>query len=178
MAPTPPLFVEDLETLKAELRLNGIASDADAGAILNSAILEVRLGLIRELTKSRIDTIRETAFNEEPSTNEEVLRALGNTVETTWVRIVLMDTLPSLFLDSSGDAEQVWNEEGLFRGESTATLDDKRRRLWRKVQEDLELLRGDESIGAETSVRATTLEPDPPYTPQQKLPGSSAGIVL
>lgn len=165
-----PLFHADLPSLKATLRLSGLGAGTDADAILESAILTVRTGFYREFGKARVDEIVAMPVEAAPNTDNGIVRATARVTEQMWVRVALIDSMPMLFADASADTG--WNDEGAFRDDpsSRETL---RSRLWRQVVENFDLLRGNEAIGGETSVLATTFEPDETTLIS---PGQSAGV--
>ena len=166
-----PLFHADLPSLKATLRLSGLGAGTDADAILESALLTVRTGFYREFGKARIDEIVAMPVEATPNTDAGILRATARVTEQMWVRVALIDSMPMLFADASADTG--WNDEGTFR-DDPATRETLRARLWRQVVENFELLRGSSAIGNETTVAATTFEPD-----ESTLigPGQSAGVL-
>jgi hypothetical protein len=113
--PSAPLFVADTATLQARLRLTGLPSGADGTALLQEAMTRVRAGFYRRLGVSRVDTILETDFEDDPVSAEEVLRSSANSAEVRWTYIVLLDLMPTLFMDASGATQETWNTEGAFR---------------------------------------------------------------
>lgn len=161
---TVPLFVADLDTLKAKLRLSGVAAPSGAEEIINEAILTVRAGFYRDLGKSRIDTLLAISFTETPETNDEILRATASLTEVKWVRSELIRTLPMLFMDGNAQQAQIYHDEAAFRDASQRQLDAERERLLADVRDNLDVLSGDESIGSEVRrIRIGTVEPD--YAP-------------
>lgn len=112
---TSPTFVADVASLQSALRLSGLPAGEDGMAILNSAVLRVRTGFIRRLGAGRVAEIQAIMFEEDPEDDEQTLRASANECEIKWVRLHLLQTMPSLFMDNSGQTEEIWNTEGAFR---------------------------------------------------------------
>jgi hypothetical protein len=158
---TAPLFVADLATLKKKLRLSGVPPDpsVDADALIDEAILAVRLGFYRELGIATVALLQATAFNPAPSTDADIRRALANTTEVNWVRLELMPRMPWLWSDSSGEAQKIWNEEAPFREKGAPTFKGLQERLEKDVQDALDILSGREALGEETGIHAFTGEP-------------------
>ncbi len=156
---TSPLFLTDLATLKAKLRLSGVAATSDADDIINEAILTVRSGFYRELGGPRVTSLLALPFTESPATNDEILRAVANTTELKWIRVELFRTMPLSFMDGNADQNQVFQDEALFRDTSQHQLDQERVRLESDIQQNLDLLRGIEDIASEATIRVATICP-------------------
>lgn len=108
-----PLFIKDRPTLLDSLRLTG--TDESSGQQIDDAILEARQGIYEELGSERVTAIVGYTRSNTPSTTNELVRSKAETVERKWVRAILMRTMPTFFLQGSGQSQQVWNEEGLLR---------------------------------------------------------------
>jgi hypothetical protein len=151
---TDPLFVADLATLKKSVRLSGVPdSREDTLAILNEAILKARLDFNRRLGQQRVSQLAAIAFTENPATEDEILRALAGQVETKIVYVQLLRKLPNLFMDASGAAQRIWNEEAPFRERGPTTLDKEIHRLENEIEEDMEVLAEDEAMPDETTIK-------------------------
>jgi len=158
---TNPLFVADLATLKAQLRLSGMPSSAtDALAILDESILRARLVFYRRLGQQRVGVLLATVYNANPSSEDEVLRALANTTETKVVYSELLRKLPNQWMDASGDANRRWNEEAPFRERGPTGAQQEIQRLLDEIEEDMEILAGEESIGEESQFKTFNGTPD------------------
>jgi hypothetical protein len=153
---TAPLFVADLATLKSKIRLSGVAAANDAEDIINEAILTVRSGFYRELGAARTAVLVALPFNESPTTENEILRAVANITEVKWVRLELMRTLPTMFKDGTAEQNQIFQDEALFRDTTQQQLDADRLLCEQQIAENLDLLRGDESLGTESTIRVAT----------------------
>lgn len=163
-----PLFIADMTTLKTTLRLEG-AKSAGALAAIDNAVLEVRLGFYRKLDVSRVAVLVALTYSDAPTTKDGVLRALANSTEVKWVRLLLLRQFTSLFLDGSAVKQQAWNDETGFSSLSEQARRDEIKRLEDEINDALEILLGDEALGAETKVNAATIEPE--YYPD--LPGAT-----
>ena len=162
---TAPLFVANLATLKAQLRLSGLDATADSASMLNRAILTVRLNFMRHLGAARVTEIVALAFSESPVSENEITRAVANVTETDWVRYELMAVLPTLFQDSSGSAQDIWNHEAPFRRQGQSDIARMREELMSEIEQNLIQLAGDESLGEEDSIaQGGVIDPeeDPP----------------
>ena len=153
-----PLFVTDMTTLKAALRLTGAAA-SDAVAMINQAVLDARLGFIRRLGLSRCDTIAAVTFDDSPDTELEVLKALAVSTEIKWVRLNLMRVLPTAFMDGSAPT-QTWNQEAPFRSASRSDLSTEMQKLESEIGEALDLLEGEDAIADEKTINGTSIGPD------------------
>lgn len=112
-----PLFVADLDTLKAKLRLGGMGA-AGGEAVLAQAIEDVRLGFYDEVTglgKSLVDTLLAIAYVENATTASALKRTRANSVEVAWVKWLLMQRMPTVFMDGGHITHEMWNEEPIAR---------------------------------------------------------------
>lgn len=157
-----PLFVADMTTLRARLRLSGVPDSSDAMNVIDSAVQTVRTGFYTELGTERVAEIAAFASTDTPTAENEVLRTVAEGAEVKWVRYELMHLLPVLFIDGSGQREQAWNDEGAFRAANGAGIERMRQALRAEIDKALDLLSGDTEIGERTSVRSATI--DPPCT--------------
>lgn len=165
-----PLFVLDMATLKAALRLSGAAA-TDASAIINMAVKTVRVKFYQELGGSRVAAILAMSRSDTPSTDDEVMRGTAESCEALWVKHRLLQDLPTVFMDGSGSVQQQWNEEGLLRDASPANMAIFSEKVYKEVQAMLDYLRGDEE-DTEGGVTASSLGP-PARNPA---PGTRTGV--
>lgn len=161
---TAPLFVADLPTLKTKLRLSGVSDDpsVDASAMIDESILAVRTKFYARLGITKVAALVAITFVPAPSTEPEILRAVANTCEVNMVRLELMDRLPWLWSDSSGEAQKAWNEEAPFREKGSVTFQALREELMQEIEEALSLLEGSEVIGEEQGIKAFDGRPECP----------------
>jgi len=155
-----PVFVADNTTLLSKLRLSSLQTTSDAYEIYEEALLETRVGFIRRLGNSRVATIQGYSFSETPTTENENIRLIANVSEVKWVRSVLMRTLSTRFLDSSGGELHDMQLEAAFRSTGGFEREQELKRLKEELEQMLQLLEGHESVAAETTYHITTLEPN------------------
>ena len=141
---TDPLFVPRA-TLVANLRLSEAtaAAQPETVALIDRAILQARLVLLRQLGSSLVAQLQNIARNEiDPETEDEQRRMIAETLEIDSVLLVLSETMPQLFQDAGAKALQVWNDEGTFRGQSHELLEDFRETVRGRIRWALEQLLG------------------------------------
>ena len=166
-----PLFAPDLAALQASLRLTAVKS-GDALAIIDDAVREVRLGFTRRLGATAVAAL--VAIDYDPTattatTADEIRREIANLTEIAWVRKLLLERLPTIFRDSSGDAALTWQTDGLTREAGEEQRRSLIASLSAQVEEGFEALLGDDEADAAT-FSATTFEPDDDKNPA---PGDS-----
>lgn len=156
-----PLFIVDEATLKMKLRLSAVPSSAtDTEAIFDEAILRARVRFYRELGVARTNAIVALVFTETPTTEDEVIRALANTVEVKMVYCALLSLLPNTFMDASGDVNHRWNEEAPTRERGSFELSDELRRCEGEIANGLQEL-ADPDLGDCDIVQVFDGTPDP-----------------
>lgn len=155
-----PTFVADLDTLRQRLRLSGLADDSDAQVMFEQAVKIARSTFHRRLTHARVVIIQAYTATDTPATDNEYIRALAEETEVKIVRRELLLTMPSLFMDSAGDAQEIWDREAPFRGTSQFDRQRLRQELASEIEQLLQLLEGSDAPGSETTVRATVINPD------------------
>lgn len=153
---TNPVFNSDLAAVKAQLRLSGISAGSDAQAMLEAAVLQVRTGFYARLGSTRMAALLAITPVASPTTNDQILRSIANLCETLWVRCILLDKLPIVFMDNSGGDVEFINQEGTFRSISPERLDGDRQRCALQVEEWLALLAGETEIGNAPDVQVHT----------------------
>lgn len=164
-----PLFVSNMTALKSALKLSG-STQTDTATIIDRAVQEVRLGFFDHLGSTRVTEIGTYSSTDNPSSTEEIARVKAETAEILWVKSKLLRDLPSLFMDSSGNTDQVWNEEGLTREANDREIKDKIASLEEQVFNLLGSLAGSENVG--TATKASTLNSSTtPIRPGQSLGG-------
>lgn len=148
-----PVFLPDTDTLKSELRLSAVGTAKDAQQIIERAMARFRVELYRRVGLSRMTTLIALPVVENPTTLNGLLRVAAESLEVKWVRVLLMDTLPTLFMDDSGGAQEVYNDEGAFRktdAEDRAAL---RKTSMSEIEELIEFLQTGE-LGENTTIQA------------------------
>lgn len=109
-----PLFNADKDTLLKRVRIK-TADDEQTLALIDQTITEVRLGFYRSITKDRATTIAGYSLTDNPTTDNEILRAGAANTEALWATWLLAQRLPHLFLDNRAAVADSWNEEQLTR---------------------------------------------------------------
>lgn len=171
-----PLFIPVKATLVARLRLTGAPDSGDIQTLIDEAMLVARTEFYRQLTAARVTTILATASTATPTTDAEVLRSIAEITEERLCRRYLLRKLPTLFVDGSAAAETVWNEAPIHGGGLSDT-EREIRRLDAEIQENMELLIGEDSLRNESSVRGGAIGPDvKPPRPGDSLFGNPAGL--
>jgi len=154
---TDPLFLEDLDAMKSALRLSGVpAVDEDANSILQQAILAVRTNFYRRLGGTRVGQLVAIDFEDNPETDDEMLRALAQTTEVKYTFVELMDRLPMLWMDDSGGAWQQFNEQGTFRKLGMSDRKEMRTRMLADIEQAMQFLAGEQVFGEESSISVGT----------------------
>lgn len=156
-----PLFNEDRETLLNRVRIE-TADDAQTIALIDMAISEVRIGIYRAITSARATTIAGYALVDNPTTEEQILRAGGANTEALYLTWLLAQRLPFLFMDNRASTGDAWNDEQLTRDSAG-------------IQEFLDELKGQIDLGlgdlmepvSEDSGpnKASSIGPDDTYSP-------------
>lgn len=152
-----PLFVTDIDTLKGRLRLSGSVS-SDSVAIIEDAVQKVRIGFYRALGASRITTLLALGEDDNPVTDDGILRATASVTEVMWVRRLLLRTMPVLLLGSQSSDQTAWNQDGLVREAGHGSVEAEINRLKKEIDENLQILAGEEDDTGD--VLASTIGPD------------------
>jgi len=165
-----PLFITTIADLQSRLRLTGTAQ-ADSLRMMTETIEQVRVYLYDALGSARVAVILATAHSDAPTTNAELLRSKAELVESMWVRMILMRRMPMLFMDTSAQTQQVWNEDGLTRNMGAAGIEKELARLQNDISNLLDDLQG--AVPSTSSIHVSTVGPlvIPPR------PGASIGLV-
>lgn len=155
-----PTFVADTDTLKQSLRLSGISTDSDAAVMLDAAIKEVRANFIRRLGLSRVSAIVAFDVSDNPSTNNETLRAIAEVTEVKWIKSLILRTFTHMSLSgASGNALTTYHEEAPFRFMGEFDKSKEITRLQAEIEENLQLLVGEETFTSESRGQFAILEP-------------------
>jgi len=155
-----PLFNATVESVKARLRLQGVAATDPGQPLIEGAVQAVRVGFYRQIEQAQINVLLSYSSVENPTNEQEVLRQLAEVTELKWIRYELMRSMPMLFMDSAAGTQQAWNDEGIFRGMGVAERDAELKRLWSEIVQSLSLLTADETIPDETTMRVDVFVPD------------------
>ena len=148
-----PMFVADMDTLKAELRLSGLRSGSDAESILDRAASSARVYLYQRLGLTVAGEMLALADVDNPTTTDQIRRKASTLVEIELVRSELIQTMPVMVGDASGDAQQAYNDEGVWRQidpeERAALL----KRNARRIEELIELILSEDDLGNDLTIR-------------------------
>lgn len=120
MADPIPLYVSDLDTLLQAIRID-TASEKTLNEVYR-AVRDVRIGIVQQLGRSRAFEIRDLPYVENPETDDEILRETAVSVETLWLRVLLIQRLPNTFMDNKASTGDVFNDEPLTR-DAASTID-------------------------------------------------------
>ena len=118
MADTNPLFLSDFDELLVALRLDGLIGDTNVASeerMVEEALRRARLGIVKRLGLDAVSDLQAIPFEANPSTNDEYRRMSANSMEILWTKKILLCDFNVFFLESSGDAREAFNEEGLLR---------------------------------------------------------------
>lgn len=171
---TNPLFVTDIATLKAQLRLSGVPTDQDAHVMVQSALMQVRAGFYTRLGISRVAELVAISPNANPTTEDGILRGIAEQLEVMWVRCKLLDRMPTVFMDSSGAYQEIMNQEGIARSLPLSHIEAQKNRCAAQVEEWLAILDGTVELGeaGEPNI-ATQGDQTPRVWPQGTLGGQN-----
>lgn len=150
-----PIFLTDTAELKSELRLSAVSDTKDAQQIIERAMVRVRVEMYRRLGTTRMAELIAIAPVENPTALDGLLRNAAESLEVKWVRVFLMDTLPTMFMDDSGGAQEVYNDEGAFRKSDAEDRAAQRKVCLAEIEELIEFLQ-DGELGNNTSIETYT----------------------
>jgi hypothetical protein len=162
MAFIDPLFVPSRLALKQALRLSGVPDLDAADYLLDQAVRRARSGFYRKLTHARVVTLQGYSLSSPPNpdSTQEYLRLMAEDTEVDWVRLELTYLIPLMHQDSSGDALDQWNEVAPFRKMDTEELEMLRSHMIHVIEQNLDMLSGDEVAGSEITIRGEVVEPE------------------
>lgn len=109
-----PLYYSTLEALLKVVRISP-ADDDNTVAAVDQAVRDVRLGLFSRLGRGRAKEIALLPLVENPDTTDEILRAQAASAEALWLTLLLIQRLPTLFLDNSSSVNDAFNDEPITR---------------------------------------------------------------
>lgn len=170
MAATP-LF-QSLEKLKQSLRVSSISTGADVSVQLDRAVENARLTFWRKVGAAATTTLAGLPKKDPPTTEDHYKRLLAEHTELLLVWSYLAMYLPVSVMDGSADFRQLWNSDEQFKNISDGGRQARINIVHTTIEENFELLSGEDSAANETSVGAITLEPQN-IQPIQKFLGTS-----
>lgn len=148
-----PLFVADMAALKLNLRLQGLSSGSDGSAILDRATSAARIYLYQRLGTSIVSEMVAETEVDNPTTLLEVRRKAASVAETEIVRCELLDIMPVMVGDASGNAQQVYNDEGVWRQVTPDEREEILARCRARIEELLELILAEDGLGDDGTIR-------------------------
>lgn len=151
--PVAPLFVADMDTLKTGLRLQGLKTGSEGESILNRATSAARVYLYQRLGLNLVTTMVALTEVDNPTTAEEIRRKACSLVEVAIIRCDLIEVMPVMLGDASGDAFQVYNDEGVWRQVTPEERTELLQRCKARVEELIELILSEDELGEDLSVR-------------------------
>lgn len=168
MGASKPLFIEDTTTLLDLLKLNQLEEEGSTLQIAEDVIRDVTVAFHRRLGKARVDVLKALTFTDPPVTDNDFLAVLARITERKWVKLKLMEELPTYFANPNNQTN-VYNEEAPYL-EDTTSIFKVMKKLEAEIEENLQFLAGEESAGSETSMKTFISQPaiEPP------LPGDTA----
>lgn len=148
-----PLFVADIATLKSELRLTGLKTGSDGEQILERGASTARVNLYQRLGATLVTDVLAIADVDNPTTLDQIRRKAASLVEVEIVRCELVDVMPVMLGDASGDAQQVYNDEGVWRQITPEERIELLSRCRVRIEELLELILNEDGLGDDLSIR-------------------------
>jgi len=109
-----PLYTSTKEAFLLKIRLDTAKSD-QTNAVIDVVISEVRQGFFVSLGPDRALEIAGFTSNDNPTTENENLISMASAAEVLWVTALLMQRLPTTFMEGEGQARQNFNDEPLTR---------------------------------------------------------------
>ena len=135
------MAIEPLYNSKSEVLQNirmSDTSDADTLVMIDQAIADVRLGFYRRLTLDRALELAALPTVENPTTINETLRGVAESVEINWVNHVLITKLPAMFIETQFSIQENFDDVPLTR--DSASLQKFLATLWSSIETGLGLL--------------------------------------
>ena len=166
MADPAPLFVSSRTELLAKLRLSGYKDTGDTAALINQAITRARLEFYKRLAATSVTTLVGYTHSDNPSSTQEVMRAIAEDTEVLLVWYSVLQLLPVQAMD--GDMLEQWNEAAPFRELSPSEVQQHLDRTMAAIDDNFARLEGEISVPDTESVkhRGATFEPTTtPYRP-------------
>lgn len=161
------LFNESYTKLLERARIES-ANETQTLALVEMSVSDVRIGFYKSLGKDRIDQIIAIPLAENPSTDDEILRASAANLEALWLTYILLPRLPTMFMSSSHTTTQAWNEEPLTRDSSA--LKEHMELLKVQLDQGLSELLVDETEYVSQDVRADSIGADVQYDLKDNYP--------
>jgi len=168
-----PLFIANVDTLKANLRLSGASSlsGSDFDTLLDQAIRKVRLHFRRRLSQARIEAIQAYTQDSSPASpdeNSEYFREMAELAEIAMVKLELTFLLPMIFMDAGASNRETYNDEAAFRKAGMDELKALRAALTIEINQHLDGLSKMVLVGPYTN-KFSSIGPDRPTRPGESI---------
>ncbi len=171
---TDPLFVSSIAVLKQQLRLSGVPTNVDAHVMIQSALMQVRVGFYSRLGVDRVNELVALSTAANPTDEDGVLRGLAEQLEVMWTRCKLLDRFPTVFMDSSGAYQELLNQEGIARSLPLSHIQAQKEACDAQIEEWLAILSGEIALGESGEVNIHTQSDQTPRVfPQGTLGGGN-----
>lgn len=148
-----PLFVVDIDTLQSELRLTGLRSNSDGEQLFLRGTSTARVSLYQRLGLSVVAEMVALTEVENPGTAAEIRRKAASLVEIEIVRCELIEVMPVMLGDAAGDAQQAYNDEGVWRQIAPDERVELIGRCKNRIEELIELILDEDGLGNDLSIR-------------------------
>lgn len=146
-----------LKALRLEQAISGNIAEA-----VDAELQGVRVDLYVRLGEEVINQLLALTYEENPTTLDGVLRLRASELERLMLKVRLLVALPTLFLDSSGSEQMVWNEDGFSRNTGNLRLDDLIKALQDKITNLIdEIINGGLDSGG--GVKVEVIGPEEPF---------------
>lgn len=109
-----PLYTSTKNAFLLKIRLSTSQSE-QTNAVIDLVMSQVRQSFYTRLGATRALEIAGFTPAENPTTENENLIATASDAEATWVTALLMQRLPTMFMEGQSEANKIWNEEPLTR---------------------------------------------------------------
>jgi len=148
-----PLFNSDTATMQSELRLSGLKTGSDGERIFLRGMTAARIGLYMRLGTSVVSEMLAQSDTDNPTSLIQLRRKACSLAEVEWTRLEVLQTMPVIVADASGDAQQLFNDEGVWRGIDPDELEALLARIRDGLEELLELILAEDELGEDSSIR-------------------------
>jgi hypothetical protein len=172
--PASPVFWVVSGADRAELLKSLRLEKATAGNIddvIDAEIKAVRVGLYSHLGEARVAELLAIPYEENATTLNKILRLKAHEAERLWLKLGLLRSLPTMFMDSSADQRQTWNDDGFTRNAGDGDLERMKTHLKSKVAMLLDQL-ASTSEATSPKLSATNIEPEKTFKPGQTVFGT------
>ena len=147
-----PLYVDDMDDIKAELRLTGADESHDVESIIRRGVLDFRVAFAQRAGIPLLNALAALTFNPDPQTEDDYRRAGARLLEIKHVWRFLVQQLRSMFADSSGGAFQAFNDEGVWRQLDASDFRVLLQRCNAQIEELYQLVLGTENLGDDSEI--------------------------